>query len=159
MNGRAGRRRNRLAPESRHGKNEPLPIEKLGLRSAVDGHRTRTNQHSARAARARPSTAVERLASGTSASSTATLRRSRTCRIDSPGRSAGAHRTVRLRQDDAAATLNRLTELTPNASHSGRVLLDGEDTDDIVDTELRRRVSMVFSYKQAQTFAKSAFPV
>ena len=50
---------------------------------------------------------------------------------------SGCGKTTLLR------TLNRLTELTPSASHSGRILLDGEDIDEIVDTELRRRVAMV----------------
>ncbi len=62
---------------------------------------------------------------------------------------SGCGKTTLLR------TLNRLTELTPNASHSGRILLDGEDTDEIVDTELRRRVSMVF--QQPNPFPMSIF--
>jgi phosphate transport system ATP-binding protein len=62
---------------------------------------------------------------------------------------SGCGKTTLLR------TLNRLTELTPNARHSGRILLDGEDTDEIVDTELRRRVSMVF--QQPNPFPMSIF--
>jgi phosphate transport system ATP-binding protein len=62
---------------------------------------------------------------------------------------SGCGKTTLLR------TLNRLTELTPSASHSGRILLDGEDTDEIVDTDLRRRVSMVF--QQPNPFPMSIF--
>jgi phosphate transport system ATP-binding protein len=62
---------------------------------------------------------------------------------------SGCGKTTLLR------TLNRLTELTPSASHSGRILLDGEDTHELVDTELRRRVSMVF--QQPNPFPMSIF--
>jgi phosphate transport system ATP-binding protein len=62
---------------------------------------------------------------------------------------SGCGKTTLLR------TLNRLTELTPSASHSGRILLDGEDIDEIVDTELRRRVAMVF--QQPNPFPMSIF--
>jgi phosphate transport system ATP-binding protein len=62
---------------------------------------------------------------------------------------SGCGKTTLLR------TLNRLTELTPSASHSGRILLDGEDIDEIVDTDLRRRVAMVF--QQPNPFPMSIF--
>jgi phosphate transport system ATP-binding protein len=62
---------------------------------------------------------------------------------------SGCGKTTLLR------TLNRLTELTPSASHSGRILLDGEDVDELVDTELRARVSMVF--QQPNPFPMSIF--
>jgi len=62
---------------------------------------------------------------------------------------SGCGKTTLLR------TLNRLTELTRNASHSGRILLDGDDTDELVDTELRARVSMVF--QQPNPFPMSIF--
>ena len=62
---------------------------------------------------------------------------------------SGCGKTTLLR------TLNRLTELTPNASHSGRILLDGEEIDELVDTDLRSRVSMVF--QQPNPFPMSIF--
>jgi phosphate transport system ATP-binding protein len=62
---------------------------------------------------------------------------------------SGCGKTTLLR------TLNRLTELTHNARHSGRILLDGDDTDELVDTELRARVSMVF--QQPNPFPMSIF--
>jgi phosphate transport system ATP-binding protein len=51
---------------------------------------------------------------------------------------SGCGKTTLLR------SLNRLTELTPTASRSGRITLDGEDVDGLEVTQLRRRVSMVF---------------
>ena len=62
---------------------------------------------------------------------------------------SGCGKTTLLR------TLNRLTELTHNASHSGQILLDGDDTHELVDTELRARVSMVF--QQPNPFPMSIF--
>jgi len=62
---------------------------------------------------------------------------------------SGCGKTTLLR------TLNRLTELTPSASHSGRIMLDGEDIDELVDTDLRRRVAMVF--QQPNPFPMSIF--
>jgi phosphate transport system ATP-binding protein len=62
---------------------------------------------------------------------------------------SGCGKTTLLR------TLNRLTELTPSASHSGSILLDGEDVDELVDTDLRARVSMVF--QQPNPFPMSIF--
>jgi phosphate transport system ATP-binding protein len=62
---------------------------------------------------------------------------------------SGCGKTTLLR------TLNRLTELTPSASHSGHILLDGEDIHELVDTELRARVSMVF--QQPNPFPMSIF--
>jgi phosphate transport system ATP-binding protein len=55
---------------------------------------------------------------------------------------SGCGKTTLLR------TLNRLTELTPNASHSGQITLDGDD-------KLRTRVSMVF--QQPNPFPMSIF--
>src|ERR1700690_284908 len=52
-------------------------------------------------------------------------------------------------------TLNRLTELTPNASHSGQITLDGDDIHELEDTRLRTRVSMVF--QQPNPFPMSIF--
>ncbi len=52
-------------------------------------------------------------------------------------------------------SLNRLTELTRGASRGGRVLLDGAEVMDLVDTELRARVSMVF--QQPNPFPMSVF--
>jgi phosphate transport system ATP-binding protein len=51
---------------------------------------------------------------------------------------SGCGKTTLLR------SLNRLTELTPTASRSGRISLDGQDVDTLEVTQLRRRVSMVF---------------
>src|SRR5271166_137386 len=62
---------------------------------------------------------------------------------------SGCGKTTLLR------TLNRLTELTPTASRSGRVMLDGEDIHDLVDTTLRARVAMVF--QQPNPFPMSIF--
>jgi phosphate transport system ATP-binding protein len=62
---------------------------------------------------------------------------------------SGCGKTTLLR------TLNRLTELTPGARRAGRILLDGEDVDDLEVTTLRRRVSMVF--QQPNPFPMSIF--
>ncbi len=62
---------------------------------------------------------------------------------------SGCGKTTLLR------TLNRLTELTPSAARAGQVLLDGEDIHDIQDTELRKRVAMVF--QQPNPFPMSIF--
>jgi phosphate transport system ATP-binding protein len=62
---------------------------------------------------------------------------------------SGCGKTTLLR------TLNRLTELTPNASHSGSITLDGDDIHEIEDTRLRTRVSMVF--QQPNPFPMSIF--
>ncbi len=62
---------------------------------------------------------------------------------------SGCGKTTLLR------TLNRLTELTPNASHSGSITLDGEDIHELDDTKLRTRVSMVF--QQPNPFPMSIF--
>jgi phosphate transport system ATP-binding protein len=51
--------------------------------------------------------------------------------------------------------LNRLTELTPSAVRTGRLLLDGDDVDRFEVTQLRRRVSMVF--QQPNPFPMSVF--
>jgi phosphate transport system ATP-binding protein len=62
---------------------------------------------------------------------------------------SGCGKTTLLR------TLNRLTELTPSASRSGELLLDGQDIHDLVDTDLRSRVAMVF--QQPNPFPMSIF--
>ncbi len=62
---------------------------------------------------------------------------------------SGCGKTTLLR------TLNRLTELTPNASHSGQITLDGDDIHELEDTKLRTRVSMVF--QQPNPFPMSIF--
>jgi phosphate transport system ATP-binding protein len=62
---------------------------------------------------------------------------------------SGCGKTTLLR------TLNRLTELTPTASRSGQILLDGGNIDALEVTQLRRRVSMVF--QQPNPFPMSIF--
>jgi phosphate transport system ATP-binding protein len=62
---------------------------------------------------------------------------------------SGCGKTTLLR------SLNRLTELTPTATRSGRITLDGEDIDTLEVTRLRRRVSMVF--QQPNPFPMSIF--
>ncbi|MFZ2112153.1 MAG: ATP-binding cassette domain-containing protein, partial [Solirubrobacteraceae bacterium] len=52
-------------------------------------------------------------------------------------------------------TLNRLTELTPSASRSGAIMLDGQDVHALQDTKLRARVAMVF--QQPNPFPMSIF--
>jgi phosphate transport system ATP-binding protein len=51
--------------------------------------------------------------------------------------------------------LNRLAELTPTATRTGRLTLDGDDVDGFEVTQLRRRVSMVF--QQPNPFPMSVF--
>jgi phosphate transport system ATP-binding protein len=62
---------------------------------------------------------------------------------------SGCGKTTLLR------SLNRLVEITPTASRSGRISLDGEDIDAMEVTALRRRVSMVF--QQPNPFPMSVF--
>jgi phosphate transport system ATP-binding protein len=62
---------------------------------------------------------------------------------------SGCGKTTLLR------TLNRLTELTPSASWSGRITIDGEDVHGLDVTLLRRRVTMVF--QQPNPFPMSIF--
>jgi phosphate transport system ATP-binding protein len=62
---------------------------------------------------------------------------------------SGCGKTTLLR------TLNRLTELTPSASRTGRIMLDGQDIHDLADTTLRSRVAMVF--QQPNPFPMSIF--
>ena len=62
---------------------------------------------------------------------------------------SGCGKTTLLR------SLNRLVELTPTATRSGRITLDGEDVDTLEVTHLRRRVSMVF--QQPNPFPMSIF--
>jgi phosphate transport system ATP-binding protein len=62
---------------------------------------------------------------------------------------SGCGKTTLLR------SLNRLVELTPAATRSGLITLDGEDIDRLEVTRLRRRVSMVF--QQPNPFPMSIF--
>ncbi len=62
---------------------------------------------------------------------------------------SGCGKTTLLR------SLNRLTELTPTATREGRILLDGQDVDQLEVTQLRRRISMVF--QQPNPFPMSVF--
>jgi len=62
---------------------------------------------------------------------------------------SGCGKTTLLR------SLNRLVEITPTATRSGRIGLDGEDIDRMEVTALRRRVSMVF--QQPNPFPMSVF--
>jgi len=62
---------------------------------------------------------------------------------------SGCGKTTLLR------SLNRLVELTPSATRSGRITLDGDDVDGLEVTRLRRRVSMVF--QQPNPFPMSVF--
>jgi phosphate transport system ATP-binding protein len=62
---------------------------------------------------------------------------------------SGCGKTTLLR------TLNRLTETTAGATRDGRVLLDGEDVEQLEITRLRRRVAMVF--QQPNPFPMSIF--
>jgi phosphate transport system ATP-binding protein len=62
---------------------------------------------------------------------------------------SGCGKTTLLR------TLNRLTELTPNATHTGEITLDGQDIHAVEDTGLRKRVAMVF--QQPNPFPMSIF--
>jgi len=62
---------------------------------------------------------------------------------------SGCGKTTLLR------TMNRLTELTPTAVRTGRILLDGRDVDELEVTDVRKRVSMVF--QQPNPFPMSVF--
>jgi phosphate transport system ATP-binding protein len=62
---------------------------------------------------------------------------------------SGCGKTTLLR------SLNRLVELTPGATRTGLITLDGEDVDGFAADELRRRVSMVF--QQPNPFPMSIF--
>jgi phosphate transport system ATP-binding protein len=62
---------------------------------------------------------------------------------------SGCGKTTLLR------SFNRLVELTPTATRTGVISLDGEDIDDLEVTQLRRRVSMVF--QQPNPFPMSVF--
>ena len=62
---------------------------------------------------------------------------------------SGCGKTTLLR------SLNRLVELTPTASRSGRIVLDDSDVDELDVTRLRRRVAMVF--QQPNPFPMSIF--
>ncbi len=62
---------------------------------------------------------------------------------------SGCGKTTLLR------TLNRLTESTATAGRDGRVLLDGEEVEQLELTALRRRIAMVF--QQPNPFPMSIF--
>jgi len=62
---------------------------------------------------------------------------------------SGCGKTTLLR------TLNRLVELTPGVTRSGRVTLDGVDVDSLDVTALRRKVGMVF--QQPNPFPMTVF--
>jgi phosphate transport system ATP-binding protein len=62
---------------------------------------------------------------------------------------SGCGKTTMLR------ALNRLTELTPDATSHGRITLDGVDISQLEPTALRRRVTMVF--QQPNPFPMSIF--
>ena len=62
---------------------------------------------------------------------------------------SGCGKTTLLR------SLNKLVDLTPTARRTGRILLDGEDTDLFDDTYLRKRVGMLF--QQPNPFPMSIF--
>ena len=62
---------------------------------------------------------------------------------------SGCGKTTLLR------SFNRLVEITPTASRTGVISLDGEDVDSMEVTALRRRVSMVF--QQPNPFPMSVF--
>jgi phosphate transport system ATP-binding protein len=62
---------------------------------------------------------------------------------------SGCGKTTLLR------SLNRLVELTPTATHTGLITLDGDDIHALEVTQLRRRVSMVF--QQPNPFPMSVF--
>jgi len=62
---------------------------------------------------------------------------------------SGCGKTTLLR------TLNRLTELTPTATRTGDITLDGDEVDHLQATDLRRRVTMVF--QQPNPFPMSIF--
>jgi len=62
---------------------------------------------------------------------------------------SGCGKTTLLR------SLNRLTELTPNATSAGWISLDGVDISTLEPTALRRRVTMVF--QQPNPFPMSIF--
>jgi phosphate transport system ATP-binding protein len=62
---------------------------------------------------------------------------------------SGCGKTTLLR------SLNKLVDLTPTATRTGRILIDGEDVDLFDDTQLRRRVGMLF--QQPNPFPMSIF--
>lgn len=62
---------------------------------------------------------------------------------------SGCGKTTLLR------SLNLLVDLTPTASRSGRIVLDGEDIDHFDETHLRKRVGMLF--QQPNPFPMSIF--
>lgn len=62
---------------------------------------------------------------------------------------SGCGKTTLLR------SMNKLVDLTPTAKRTGRILLDGEDIDLFDDTQLRKRVGMLF--QQPNPFPMSIF--
>jgi phosphate transport system ATP-binding protein len=144
-----------LAPRSQSRENVALPIDKLDLEAelmTITPEHTSNPQPAARHA----DDSTERLRiedvsvfyANTPAVKNVSLsvRKGEVLALIGP---SGCGKTTLLR------TLNRLTELTPSASHSGHILLDGEDIHELVDTELRARVSMVF--QQPNPFPMSIF--
>jgi phosphate transport system ATP-binding protein len=142
-------------PDTEAWKNEPLPIDKLDFDAELMAIAPEQTDTSVRLERA-PATTVERLRvedvsvyydrTPAVKSVSLSIHRGEVLALIGP---SGCGKTTLLR------TLNRLTELTRNASHSGQILLDGDDTDELVDTELRSRVSMVF--QQPNPFPMSIF--
>jgi phosphate transport system ATP-binding protein len=122
----------------------PLPPE----RGATNGHASATpvaRPVTRRFARPAATGAVERMrAEGLSvayggktavADVTLPVRRGEVLALIGP---SGCGKTTLLR------SLNRLTDLTPTATRTGRITLDGQDVDELEITNLRRRVGMVF---------------
>jgi phosphate transport system ATP-binding protein len=142
-------------PDTDSWKNESLPIDKLDFEAELMAIAPEQTDPAVRQTHA-PSTTLERLrvedvsvfygntpaVKGVSLS----IRKGEVLALIGP---SGCGKTTLLR------TLNRLTELTHNASHSGQILLDGDDTHQLIDTELRSRVSMVF--QQPNPFPMSIF--
>ena len=142
-------------PDTDSWKNESLPIDKLDFEAELMAIAPEQTDPAVRQTHA-PLTTVERLRvedvsvfyGGTPAVKGVSLsiHKGEVLALIGP---SGCGKTTLLR------TLNRLTELTHNASHSGQILLDGDDTHELVDTELRARVSMVF--QQPNPFPMSIF--
>jgi phosphate transport system ATP-binding protein len=149
------RRANVLAPASQSRENDPLPIGKLDFDAEL---MTLTPDHTAdgQPGADADQDGIERLRiedvsvfyANTPAVKNVSLsvRKGEVLALIGP---SGCGKTTLLR------TLNRLTELTPSASHSGQIMLDGEDIHELVDTALRARVSMVF--QQPNPFPMSIF--
>ena len=143
-----------LAPPAKIGKNDTMSINQLAFRSPT--------QAAARPQASTPLRAVEPL-------SGAERMRLNEISVFYDGVPAVRQASLSIHQGEVLAligpsgcgkttllrTLNRLTELTPNASHSGSITLDGDDIHELEDTRLRTRVSMVF--QQPNPFPMSIF--